>query len=125
MVDFVFVSFGLLAVFALAMAIITNLYLRTVMTNAATEAARLLARADISSGCDGTDSSNEVAISRARESIASLVGSSLATTVQAHIQRDHRFCSSQVTIATNLPGFPLVQGITRFEASAHATLEIQ
>ena len=68
-VDFVFVSFGLLATFASVMAIITNLYLRTVMTSAATDAARLMARADISSGCEGPSKYSELINLDARQKV--------------------------------------------------------
>ena len=54
-VDFVLTSFALLAIFATAMGIITNLYLRTVLTNAATDAARVMARADVSEGCTASN----------------------------------------------------------------------
>ncbi len=124
-VDFVFVSFGLLATFASVMAIITNLYLRTVMTSAATDAARLMARADISSGCEGPSKYSELINLDARQKVESFVGSTLVTTVSSRTQQDHKYCAAEVTIATSLPGLPLMPSITHFEASAHATLELQ
>jgi Flp pilus assembly protein TadG len=131
-VDFVLTSFALLALFGSAMAIITNLYLRTVLTNAATDAARTMARADVSRGCGGVNNepnslspAQALAIEIARQSTQALVGDKLVTQVSAHTSGANGFCTAIVTIAANLPGLPLMTHITNFEATAHATLELQ
>jgi hypothetical protein len=138
-VDFVLTSFALLAIFATAMGIITNLFLRTVLTDAATDAARIMARADVSDGCpaagdgtagDGTTASDgttaqATAIELARQSAGTTVGGKLATQITAHTEQTDGFCTAVVTIAASLPGLPLLNHITNFEATAHATLELQ
>ena len=138
-VDFVLTSFALLAIFATAMGIITNLYLRTVLTNAATDAARVMARADVSEGCtasndgaaggdtaasDGT-TAQATAIEFARQSAGAVVGDKLSTHISAHTDQTDGFCTAVITIAASLPGLPLLNHITNFEATAHATLELQ
>jgi hypothetical protein len=129
-VDFVLTSFALLALFGSAMAIITNLYLRTVLITAATDAARTMARADVSSGCQAAgvarDTNAEAsAVEQARQTAAQLVGDNLSTQVVAHLERTEGFCTAIVIVAASLPGLPLMTNITNFEATAHATLELQ
>jgi|GEM_PF-1616117 len=169
-VDFVLSSFALIAIFVSAAGIITNLYLRTVLTNAATDAARLMARADVSSGCvdQGSTAANgktvgtavgtavgttagttvgttagtteattvspaegttlaarAAAIERARQSTQLLVGEKLLIQISAHTEKTEGFCTAVVTIGASLPGLPLTTNITNFEATAHATLELQ
>ena len=125
-VDFVLTSFALLAIFGSAMAVVTNLYLRTVLTNAATEGARLLARADVSSGCgSGRFAAEALAIERAKRASYALIGSKIDTTVTAHTAELDGLCTAVVTVAATLPGLPMLASITNFEATAHATLELQ
>ncbi|MEO0023980.1 MAG: hypothetical protein RL196_421 [Actinomycetota bacterium] len=126
-VDFVLTSFALLVIFTSAMAIITNLYLRTVLTNAATDAARLMARADISStqSCESNDSAKLAAAAAARTSLSTLIGNKLDTTIEAATQKLDGLCTAVVRLTANLPGLPLMPNLTKFEATAHATLEFQ
>jgi Flp pilus assembly protein TadG len=125
-VDFVLTSFALLAIFGSAMVIITNLYLKTVLTNAATEGARLLARADVSSGCGANlVTAQALATERVRQALRIMVSTSIPTFVSAHTAEIDGFCTAVVSVAANLPGLPLVASITNFEANAHATLELQ
>ena len=132
-VDFVLSSFALLAIFVTAMGVITNLYLRTVLTNAATDAARVMARADVSDGCgadpgftgDQATAAQATAVELARQSTQVLLGGRLVTQVTAHTEQANLFCTAVVRIAASLPGLPLVNHVTNFEATAHATLELQ
>ena len=125
-VDFVLTSFALLILFASAMAIVTNLYLRTVLTNAATDAARLMARADVSSSeCEQSDTATQAGVATARSSLGMLIGEKLDETIEAATQKLDGLCTTEIRITANLPGLPLVSHITRFEATAHATLELQ
>ena len=124
-VDFVLSSFAILAIFASAMAIVTNLYLRIILTSSATDAARLLARADISSGCDSGETAKATAIEQASQSVHALIGDKLTTLVSAQTTKTQGFCTAIVTIAARLPGLPLLPKITNFDATAHATLELQ
>lgn len=117
-VDFILTSFGLLAIFTSALTVITNLYLKTVLTNVATNSARQLARADQSSN-------PETAIVAARNAINAIVGDHLQTEVSAKTLRDESYSSAVVTVNAKLPGFILLPNLTAISTSAHATLELQ
>ena len=124
-VDFVFASIAILAVFAAALVIILNLYLRTIMTSSATDAARFMSRADVSTSCQASADAMAEAIAKAKQGVESLTASNLVTSVSANVQQINGLCTSVVTINANLPGMPLVDAITNFIATAHATLEFQ
>ena len=124
-VDFVFASIAILAVFAAALVIILNLYLRTIMTSSATDAARFMSRADVSNSCQASADAMAEAIAKAKQGVESLTASNLVTSVSANVQQINGLCTSVVTINANLPGMPLVDAITNFIATAHATLEFQ
>jgi Flp pilus assembly protein TadG len=124
-VDFVLSSFALVALFLCAMGIATNLYLRTVLTDAATDAARILARADVSQGCVLTPEGRAIATNQARQGISALVGTNLITNIKAQLQQADGFCTANLTIGADFEALPLVNHVTHFEASAHATVEFQ
>ena len=125
-IDFVLTSFALLAIFGSAMAVVTNLYLRTVLTNAATEGARLLARADVSAGCgSGRIAAEALAVERAKRASYGLIGAKIDASATDHSAELEGFCTAVVKVAATLPGLPLLPSVTNFEATAHATLELQ
>jgi Flp pilus assembly protein TadG len=117
-VDFILTSFGLLAIFVSALTVISNLYLRTVLTNVATDAARQISRAD-QTGAEFR------AIDSAQAAVHAIVGDSLKTVVTAKTETNSGFSLAVVTISANLPGLPLFPGVTAITTKAHATAEIQ
>jgi len=124
-VNFIFASIGVLGVFAAVLVIVVNLYLRTVMTSSATDAARLMARADVSTDCQTSSDAMAQAIAKAKQGVESLTSAHLLTSVSANVQQIDGLCESVVSINANLPGLPLIDAITNFFAQAHATLEFQ
>jgi len=117
-VDFILTTFGLIAVFTSALTVISNLYLKTVLTNVATDAARQLARADQSANPAS-------AVTAAEKAIHSVVGESLQAKVVAKTEKQDGLALSVVTVNANLPGFSLFPELTSITTTAHATLEIQ
>ena len=104
--------------FVSALTVISNLYLRTVLTNVATDAARQISRAD--------QNGNELrAIDSAQTAVHAIVGDSLKTQITAKTESSSGFSSAVVTIRANLPGLPLLPGVTAITTKAHATIEIQ
>ena len=129
-VNFIFGALALLAIFITAFGIIANLYLRTVLTDAATNAARMLALADVSQGCSsgqntGLSSEQTAALEQARQTIRSRLGDKLVTQIDANTELTDGLCTAQVNVSANFADLPLVKFFTEFEANARATLELQ